>query len=96
MGKHNRLPGASLYPTNSRPQPASYAPGDSRWETGMCWLYCRRTNVPVTWLGPAVFNGMHAPLHACEQCIAELEYLIWSYFVSDDRGSPNAPAFIAS
>jgi hypothetical protein len=56
----------------------------------MCWLYCRRTSVPVIWLGPAQFEGMHAPMFGCSECIAELEHMIWQYFVHKD--SPQVPA----
>ncbi|GAB3955454.1 hypothetical protein GCM10028832_11520 [Streptomyces sparsus] len=83
MGEDSHLPGAAVYPAESRPRPARHAPGDDRWVKGMCWLYCRRIDVPVTWLGPAVFNGIHAPLMACEQCIAELDHMIWNYFISN-------------
>ncbi|WP_431782315.1 hypothetical protein [Streptomyces chumphonensis] len=74
------LPGAVLYPDDSRPRPARAEPGDDRWVTGLCWLYCRRADVPVIWIGPAAFNGMHAPMHACERCLSELEFMIWHHF----------------
>src|SRR5690606_31542556 len=43
---------------------------DSPWITGTCWLYCRRSNVTVTWIGPVVSSGAQAPLYGCAMCIA--------------------------
>ncbi|GAA2446188.1 hypothetical protein [Streptomyces macrosporus] len=56
--------------------PAS-EPGDETgwcaWVVGDCWLWCRRTDTAVTWLGPVISWGTHAPLYACEECIRRLE-----------------------
>ncbi|MEU9609822.1 ATP-binding protein [Streptomyces sp. NPDC048057] len=46
------------------------------WALGSCWLYCRRRNVPVRWIGPVSFHGMTVPMYACKQCNAELEYMV--------------------
>lgn len=59
-------------------------PGDP-WITGTCWLYCRRSNVTVTWIGPVVSSGAQAPLHGRAMCIAELDHMVWQYCAARDR-----------
>ncbi|HEX5569340.1 MAG TPA: hypothetical protein VFY14_20885 [Streptomyces sp.] len=59
-----------------RPDPQPGASGGGRgcaWVVGDCWLWCRRTGTAVTWLGPVISWGTHAPLYACEDCISRLE-----------------------
>ncbi|AZK96083.1 hypothetical protein B7R87_21125 [Streptomyces tsukubensis] len=57
-------------------------PGNSRnfdgrlWESGLCWLYCRRPGVPVIWIGPVSAAGRTAAMYACRHCIAELEFMV--------------------
>lgn len=63
----------------------SRRPPDSLWVSGTCWLYCRRSDVSVTWIGPVVSSGMQAPLHGCAMCIAELDHMVWQYCVARDR-----------
>ncbi|GAA2250062.1 hypothetical protein GCM10010232_42380 [Streptomyces amakusaensis] len=58
------------------------------WTPGMCWLYCRRTGIPVIWLGPATTEGIHAPMYGCAHCVAELEHMIRQHFAA--RGGPRA------
>ncbi|MFP8963019.1 hypothetical protein ACLIYP_21030 [Streptomyces nanhaiensis] len=47
--------------------------GGCAWVVGDCWLWCLRSGTAVTWLGPVVSWGTHAPLYACEDCISRLE-----------------------
>lgn len=56
----------------------------------MCRLYCRRSGIPVIWIGPAQFEGMSAPMFGCANCIAELEHMIGQHFVRKD--APQTPA----
>ncbi|MTE22207.1 hypothetical protein F0L17_24525 [Streptomyces sp. TRM43335] len=44
-----------------------------RWVVGDCWLWCERIGTAVTWLGPVISWGTHAPLYACDDCIGRLE-----------------------
>ncbi|WP_093849114.1 hypothetical protein [Streptomyces pini] len=55
------------------------------WVTGMCWLYCRRSGIPVIWLGPVNSSGMQAPLYGCGECVAELDHMVWAYLEAKDR-----------
>ncbi|PRH77193.1 hypothetical protein C6N75_21595 [Streptomyces solincola] len=54
------------------------------WVPGMCWLYCRRTGVPVVWLGAVSSSGIQAPMYGCEQCVAELDHMVWQYAAALD------------
>jgi hypothetical protein len=49
------------------------------WVTGSCWLYCRRSDLPVMWIGTAQTAGVYAPLYACEQCLAVLSAMVWQH-----------------
>ncbi|MDT0307106.1 hypothetical protein RM780_09040 [Streptomyces sp. DSM 44917] len=51
------------------------APSASDWVTGRCWLYCRRENVRVLWIGPLRTPVAEGDLYACGRCIAELMLL---------------------
>lgn len=84
-GTFGPLPGAALYPPSSRPRPARVEDDGREWITGMCWLYCRRSGIPVIWLGPVTSSGMQAPLYGCQECIAELDHMFWTYLVANDR-----------
>ncbi|GAA2505738.1 hypothetical protein GCM10010406_48000 [Streptomyces thermolineatus] len=55
------------------------------WVHGRCWLYCRRTGVPVIWIGPVQSAGMQAPMYGCAVCIAELNRLVWTSLTAKDR-----------
>ncbi|MGW2259618.1 hypothetical protein ACWCXE_17555 [Streptomyces sp. NPDC001780] len=60
-------------------------PGKKRmWVVGACWLYCRRQNVTVSWLGPVWSSGAHAPLFACSDCITELDGLVREFLAKRD------------
>lgn len=48
------------------------------WVLGHCWLYCRRPAVPVTWVGTVWSSGHQVPLHACRDCLAELDDAVWA------------------
>lgn len=65
--------------------PESRRQPDSSWITGTCWLYCRRSNVTVAWIGPVVSSGSEAPLYGCATCIAELDHMVWQYCAARDR-----------
>ncbi len=51
----------------------------------MCWLYCRRSHIPVIWLGPVTSSGIQAPFYGCRECIAELDHMVWAYVEAKDR-----------
>ncbi|MEE4599155.1 hypothetical protein V2J94_46370 [Streptomyces sp. DSM 41524] len=59
-----------------------------QWTTGNCWLWCERAELPVLWLGPVLWEGGNAPLHACEGCIRRLESKIRSVLI---RGASPPP-----
>jgi hypothetical protein len=52
----------------------------------MCWLYCRRTGIPVCWIGPATSSGIQAPMYGCETCLAELDAMVWQHVTAEDAG----------
>ncbi|MEE1942666.1 hypothetical protein V1L54_25215 [Streptomyces sp. TRM 70361] len=57
------------------PLPAQ--PGDANgWVTGYCWLYCRRADVRVLWVGSVHVPGAIGDLYACGACIAELDHMV--------------------
>ncbi len=55
-----------------------------QWHPGRCWLWCRRTRLPVTWIGPVQLRGAHVPMYACAQCLDALEALAWSELLRKD------------
>ena len=58
----------------------------TRWVTGRCWLYCRRPDALVTWIGPVHHDGAHAPMHACDPpCLRILAGLVHAHTAADDR-----------
>ncbi|MBV9026570.1 MAG: hypothetical protein JO362_22865 [Streptomycetaceae bacterium] len=61
------------------------------WVTGNCWLYCRRSGLPVMWVGTAqsvgVYAPLYAPLYACEQCLAELSAMVWQHVQRRDSSA---------
>ncbi|WP_230423342.1 hypothetical protein [Streptomyces radicis] len=57
------------------PVPRS-APEGNPWVPGRCWLWCRRENVSVLWIGPVRTPSVAGELYACGQCIAELVHLV--------------------
>ncbi|MFI0769232.1 hypothetical protein ACH4TQ_30730 [Streptomyces sp. NPDC021218] len=60
-----------------------------RWTNGSCWLWCERSEVLVLWLGPVQWEGGHAPLYACRQCLRYLETkLLASLVGGGDRAAP--------
>lgn len=54
------------------------------WTVGRCWLYCRRTGLPVMWVGSAQTAGVHAPLYACDACLSELSAMVWQHLQHKD------------
>ncbi|SFK18092.1 hypothetical protein [Streptomyces pini] len=68
-------PGSSCPEPPVKPPEQAQQAGDGRcaWVVGDCWLWCLRSGTAVTWLGPVVSWGTHAPLYACEDCISRLE-----------------------
>jgi hypothetical protein len=50
------------------------------WIRGSCWR-CDNENVPVLWVGPAQWEGQHAPIYLCETCLAAVQRKIRSYFL---------------
>ena len=55
-----------------------HADGQNSWVTGLCWLYCRRGDVPVLWVGCVNTPGADGDLYACRQCLAELHHMVRS------------------
>ncbi len=55
------------------PRPEADATDRCAWVVGECWLWCGRDDTAVTWLGPVISWGTHAPFYACEECIRRLE-----------------------
>ncbi|MDT0267042.1 hypothetical protein RM844_12155 [Streptomyces sp. DSM 44915] len=51
--------------------------GGNEWVTGRCWLYCRRENISVLWIGPIRAPRADGDLYACGQCIAELVHMVY-------------------
>ncbi|MFE4669396.1 hypothetical protein ACFRI7_31700 [Streptomyces sp. NPDC056716] len=56
-------------------------PEREKWITGACWLGCRRSGLPVIWIGPLHWNGRHAPLHACQACLNRLVHQAVNYWL---------------
>ncbi|MEU0058487.1 hypothetical protein [Streptomyces sp. NPDC006334] len=61
-----------------------------QWVTGDCWLGCERTDLPVVWLGPVMWDGQHAPFYACNDCLERLMRQALAYFLE------RSPADLAS
>jgi hypothetical protein len=60
-----------------------------QWTNGTCWLWCERSDVVVLWLGPVQWEGGHAPLYACQQCIRYLERKLLAWLIrGGDRPDP--------
>ncbi|MDG9705992.1 hypothetical protein [Streptomyces sp. DH37] len=68
-----RQRGTSRGAAHPEPPPEPVEGGWCAWVVGDCWLWCLRTGTAVTWLGPVISWGTHAPLYACEDCIGRLE-----------------------
>lgn len=48
-----------------------------QWHPGLCFLYCRRTDVIVRWFGSVRTQSQQdGEIYACETCLAELDYMI--------------------
>lgn len=63
-----------------------------RWVAGRCWLYCLRTGVRVTWVGPVHHDGAHAPMYACEPCLRVLAGLVRAHGLEQDAPPYGAAA----
>lgn len=59
---------------------------ERHWVDGACWLGCERDGLAVIYLGPIQWDGQHAPLHACEDCLVRLMHQATSYFVERHPG----------
>lgn len=66
---------AAAYPTASW-YPTPQADDGNEWFMGRCWLYCRREDIPVVWVGPASTPNGSRPMYACQSCMAELDYIV--------------------
>ncbi|PZT72962.1 hypothetical protein DNK56_02530 [Streptomyces sp. AC1-42W] len=44
--------------------------------TGTCWLYCRREEVAVLWVGAVATPGATGDVYACGPCVAELARMV--------------------
>ncbi|MFH0241074.1 hypothetical protein ACGRHY_01215 [Streptomyces sp. HK10] len=72
-GRERGAPPGSSHPEPPAKPPEQAEDGWCAWVVGDCWLWCLRGGTAVTWLGPVVSWGTHAPLYACEDCISRLE-----------------------
>ncbi|KAF0651047.1 MULTISPECIES: hypothetical protein [Streptomyces] len=62
-------------------------PGDGNpWNTGMCWLFCRRTGVAVLWVGSVTTPGATGNVYACGPCLAELDHMVRAQAYERDGG----------
>lgn len=43
------------------------------WGTGVCWLYCRREDLRVLWVGSVNTPGATGDVYACGPCLVELD-----------------------
>lgn len=46
------------------------------WGTGACWLYCRREDVRVLWVGSVNTPGATGDVYACGPCLVELDAIV--------------------
>ncbi|MCX5102485.1 MULTISPECIES: hypothetical protein [unclassified Streptomyces] len=46
------------------------------WGTGACWLYCRREDVRVLWVGSVKTPGATGDVYACGPCLVELDAIV--------------------
>lgn len=60
---------------DSWPLPALTDDGNP-WSTGMCWLYCRREEVRVLWVGSINTPLARGDIYSCGACIAELDHIV--------------------
>ncbi|PWI43132.1 hypothetical protein CK485_13125 [Streptomyces sp. ICBB 8177] len=49
----------------------------AQWQRGTCWLYCRRTDALVAWIGPVHVSGGTVPMYACPDCLNALERMAY-------------------
>ncbi|WP_234340456.1 hypothetical protein [Streptomyces sp. TP-A0875] len=48
----------------------------NQWVIGVCWLYCRREDVRVLWVGSVTTPGATGDVYACGPCVAELDHMV--------------------
>ncbi|MFJ9523128.1 hypothetical protein ACIRPK_33390 [Kitasatospora sp. NPDC101801] len=86
------IPGIAAFARADRPE--TPVPNDGNpWVTGRCWLYCRRDNVLVIWIGPVTVVGATAAMFACATCISRLNDLLWDeLLVGTTAPAPELPA----
>jgi hypothetical protein len=58
----------------------------NHWLTGKCYLYCRRENVRVIWIGRAKTPRGDGSIFGCESCVHELTYMIEQQLRTKDLG----------
>ncbi|WP_223832823.1 hypothetical protein [Streptomyces venezuelae] len=46
------------------------------WVVGTCWLYCRREDVRVLWVGSVRTPGATGDVYGCGPCLAELDHMV--------------------
>ncbi|MER5629522.1 hypothetical protein [Streptomyces nitrosporeus] len=68
-------------------------PGDGgAWVVGACWLYCRREDVAVLWVGTVTTPGATGDVYACGPCLVELGQLVRAQaHARDVRAVPAGP-----
>ncbi len=57
----------------------------NRWVTGSCWLYCRRRDVRVLWIGSVTTPGATGDVYGCGPCVAELAHMTRAQAHERDR-----------
>ncbi len=58
------------------------------WITGRCWLWCGRSDLPVTWVGSVQSNGHEVPMYSCGACLDHLDAMVWAEIVRMDAPRP--------
>lgn len=62
------------------------------WETGLCWLYCRREGARVLWVGSVKTPGATGDAFACGPCLAELDHMVRVQSHGRDGAGDHIPA----
>ncbi|WSA45228.1 hypothetical protein OIE51_14015 [Streptomyces sp. NBC_01803] len=75
MMVHVALRGVEFSGASDWPVPEGSDSGNE-WKTGRCWLYCRREDVSVLWIGPIRTPYLDGEMYGCGQCVAELVHTV--------------------
>ncbi|WP_158715256.1 hypothetical protein [Kitasatospora phosalacinea] len=81
------LPRRALAGIARQNRPHTPLPDDGNpWTLGWCWLYCVRGDLHVLPIGTVTADRLTATVHACANCIARLNNLLWESIVWADTG----------